>query len=275
MTRVKTDRKSLNFPLLLAALVLACSAFLYVLYLGRTADKADKPDKTGASYETYAGGQIRFLKISGVHNVRDIGGWTTPDGKRVRYGLIIRGGELDGIHSTHIKAKGIEQLKSEGIKTEVDLRNSSEVAKADYPIKSFAEYNRYEIVSYMGVREDKELYKEAISKIITSVLEDKPVYVHCWGGADRTGSLAYVLLGVLGVSQHDIETDWESTFYPNIPDDINEKDPNFWCRESHLTDGIAKYGAEGDTWQRRCELYLLDCGVTQEEISNLRKLLLE
>ncbi len=102
-----------------------------------------------------------------------------------------------------------------------------------------------------------------------------PIYFHCISCADRTGSLAYVLLGVLGVSRHDIETDWESTFYPNIPDDINEKDPNFWCRESHLTDGIAKYGAEGDTWQRRCELYLQDCGITKEEIARLREILLE
>ena len=96
-----------------------------------------------------------------------------------------------------------------------------------------------------------------------------------FGGADRTGSLAYVLLGALGVARHDIETDWESTFYPDIPDDINEADPEFWRRESHFTDGIATYGEEGDTWQRRCELYLLDCGITKEEIARLREILLE
>ena len=64
-------------------------------------------------------------------------------------------------------------------------------------------------------------------------------------------------------------------YQPPPRDDLNEKDPDFWCRESHLTNGIAKYGAEGDTWQRRCELYLLDCGVTQEEIVRLREILLE
>ncbi len=102
-----------------------------------------------------------------------------------------------------------------------------------------------------------------------------PIYFHCISGADRTGSLAYVLLGALGVARHDIETDWESTFYPDIPDDINEADPEFWRRESHFTDGIATYGEEGDTWQRRCELYLRDCGITKEEIDRLREILLE
>jgi len=80
---------------------------------------------------------------------------------------------------------------------------------------------------------------------------------------------------VLGVSRHDMETDWESTFYPSIPDDFHEKEADFWCRESHLTDGISKYGGKDDTWQRRCELYLLDCGVTAEEIARLREILLE
>ena len=87
-----------------------------------------------------------------------------------------------------------------------------------------------------------------------------------------------MLLGALGVPQHDIETDWESTFYPNIPDDHHEKEPDFWCRESHLTDGIGKYGEPGDTWQRRCQLYLLDCGLTgltPEEFARLRDILLE
>ena len=273
MTRVKTDRKSLNFPLLLAALVLACSAFLYVLYLGRTADKADKPDKTGTSYETYAGGQIRFLKISGVHNVRDIGGWTTPDGKRVRYGLIIRGGELDGIHSTHIKAKGIEQLKSEGIKTEVDLRNSSEVAKADYPIKSFAEYNRYEIVSYMGVREDKELYKEAISKIITSVLEDKPVYVHCWGGADRTGTVIALIEGALGVSKEHVIEDYELTSYSSVGERRYGKGKDGKKFEELIL--YIENDFDGDTFGEKCTNLLTDLGIDAKDIEAFRAKMLE
>lgn len=103
--------------------------------------------------------------------------------------------------------------------------------------------------------------------------ENYPVYMHCIGGADRTGSLAYVLLGVLGVDRHDLEVDWESTFYPKIPDSCNE--PDYWCRESHFNDGFAKYGSEDDSWGRRIELYLMDCGVTEAEIAAFRTIMLE
>jgi hypothetical protein len=100
-----------------------------------------------------------------------------------------------------------------------------------------------------------------------------PVIVHCIGGADRTGSLCYVLNGVLGVDRHDLEVDWESTFYPKIPDE--NPDPHYWCRESHFNDGFSKYGKEGDSWNRRIELYLLDCGVTEAEIATFRDIMLE
>ena len=100
-----------------------------------------------------------------------------------------------------------------------------------------------------------------------------PVIVHCIGGADRTGSLSYVLNGVLGVARHDLEVDWESTFYPKIPDE--NPDPRYWCRESHFNDGFSKYGKDGDSWNRRIELYLLDCGVTEAEIATFREIMLE
>ena len=103
--------------------------------------------------------------------------------------------------------------------------------------------------------------------------ENYPIYFHCIGGADRTGALAYVLNGVLGVDRHEMETDWESTFYPNIPD--ANPDPDFWCRESHFNNGFGKYGTEGDSWNRRIELYLLDCGVTMEEIETFRSIMLQ
>ena len=34
-------------------------------------------------------------------------------------------------------------------------------------------------------------------------------------------------------------------------------------------------GADGGTWQRRIELYLLDCGVTEEEIAAFKSIMLE
>ena len=228
----------------------------------------------------------RWIEIEGrVGNIRDFGGRRTEDGRRVRQGLAFRGQGLND-NSVTGETQGRNRLTVEdvkyftrtlGIKTDLDLRSKGETADLDesplgpgvklilrsspcYRAAFNSEANRRTMAENVRVFCDRANY---------------PIYFHCIGGADRTGTLAYVLQGVLGVPKRDIETDWESTFYPNIPDDIHGNEPDFWCRESHLTDGIGKYGEPGDTWQRRCELYLLDCGVTEEEIARLREILLE
>ena len=227
----------------------------------------------------------RWIEIEGrVGNIRDFGGWRTTDGRRVRQGMAFRGQGLNN-NSVTGERQGRNRLTVEdvkyftqtlGIKTDLDLRSKAETADlAESPLGPGVKLILRSSQFYKGIFTDAGKKTMAANVRVFCDKANYPIYFHCIGGADRTGSLAYVLLGVLGVSQHDIGTDWESTFYPNIPDDINEKDPNFWCRESHLTNGIAKYGAEDDTWQRRCELYLLDCGVTPEEIARLRDILLE
>jgi len=102
--------------------------------------------------------------------------------------------------------------------------------------------------------------------------ENYPIYFHCAGGADRTGSLAYILMGVLGVSKHDVEVEWELTFYPRLSE--LDCDRSHWRSMLHFDDGIAAYGAADTPFTRRIELYLLDCGVTQEEIERFRSIML-
>jgi protein-tyrosine phosphatase len=227
----------------------------------------------------------RWIAIEGnVGNIRDLGGWRTTDNRRVRQGMAFRGQGLNDNSVTgerqgrnRLTVEDVKYLtKTLGIRTDLDLRFRKEKADlAESPLGPNVKLVQHPSHAY------KKIFTPGGMKIMAEVVrvfcdkDNYPIYFHCKAGADRTGALAYVLLGVLGVPKHDIETDWESTFYPNIPDDIHEKEPDYWCRESHLTDGIAKYGVEGDTWQRRCELYLLDCGVTSEEISRLRDILLE
>ena len=227
----------------------------------------------------------RWIEIEGkVGNIRDFGGWRTTDGRRVRQGMAFRGQGLNH-NSVTGERQGRNRLTVEdvkyftqtlGIKTDLDLRSKGETADlAESPLGPGVQFILRSSPAYASIFREKHRKTMAENVRVFCDKANYPIYFHCIGGADRTGSLAYVLLAVLGVPQHDIETDWESTFYPNIPDDLHEKEPDFWCRESHLTDGIAKYGAEGDTWQRRAELYLLDCGVTSEEIARIREILLE
>ena len=67
---------------------------------------------------------VALYTIEGAANVRDIGGWTTSDGGRVRYGLLFRGSQLNGYGpSEPITALGKSQLADTlGINSEIDLR---------------------------------------------------------------------------------------------------------------------------------------------------------
>ena len=226
----------------------------------------------------------RWIEIEGdVRNIRDFGGWRTADGRRVRQGMTYRG---QGLNSNSVTGERqgrnrltVEDLKyltgTLGIHTDLDLRSKGETADlAESPLGQGVKFINRSSQAYQGIFSDKGKATMAENFRVFCSPTNYPIYFHCIGGADRTGSLAYVMLGVLGVDRHDIETDWESTFYPNIPDDVH-KEPNYWCRESHFNDGFAKYGKDGDSWNRRIELYLLDCGVTPEEIARFRSIMLE
>ena len=96
-----------------------------------------------------------------------------------------------------------------------------------------------------------------------------------------TGSLAYVLNGPLGVEQEDLKRDWESTFYPDVPNvvEVNPDkkfgDDTYWRSTSHFDKGFDRYARPGDTLQDRIVAYLADCGVTSAEIKAVRDILLE
>ncbi len=225
----------------------------------------------------------RWIAIEGrVANIRDIGGWRTLDGRRVRQGMAFRGQGLND-NSVTGESPGRNRLMLEDIKyltstlsvrTDLDLRSDGETANMnESPLGANVKYIKNPSECYGAIFTDKG--KKAMAENFRLFCDRKnyPIYFHCIGGADRTGSLAYVLLSVLGVARHDVETDWESTFYPSIPDDVHD-DPKYWCRESHFNQGFGKYGGENDTWNRRVELYLLDCGVTKDEIECFRSIML-
>ncbi len=82
--------------------------------------------------------------------------------------------------------------------------------------------------------------------------------------------LAY-MTGVLGVSRHETETDWEVTFYPYIPD----ANPDDWRGERHFDEGFGKYGDADAPWDERIILYLKGQGITDAEIEKFRAIMLE
>ena len=237
----------------------------------------------------------RWITMEGsVKNVRDLGGWKTLDGRRVKQGMVFRGSGLnDG--SVNGERPGpcrmtVEDMKYLrdvlGIKTELDLRTDLEVGgMTKSPIGDDVKYVHRATSAYAGIfvvgdkagEFNKHLCpdgKKAMAENFRVFCDraNYPIYFHCAGGADRTGSLSYILLGVLGVSKHDVDVEWELTFYSGLAELASTTE--HWRSEQHFNDGLDKYGDADTPLQRRIELYLLDCGVTQEEIERFRSIML-
>ncbi len=173
-------------------------------------------------------------------------------------------------------------LKVYGIRSDIDLRSDTECyGMTGSPLGPSVKWFHISYSAYSGAFTTNGM---AITKAVFDVFMDDanyPLIFHCIGGADRTGSLAYVLNGFLGVAREDLERDWESTFYPDVPNVI-EINPDkkfdhdtYWRSTTHFDKGFAQYARPGDTLQDRIVAYLAACGVTSAQMESVRANLLE
>ena len=255
--------------------------------------KAKKAHESSVASFTTDAQPPRWIAIEGrTKNIRDLGGWKTRDGRRVKQGLVFRGQGLND-NSVNGDAKGANRLMVEdialftqtlGVKTDLDLRSGRELADMKQsPLGAGVKLIHHPSSAYNGIfkKNPDELSSSGMKTMAENFRvfcdeKNYPIYFHCIGGADRTGSLAYVLNGILGVDKHDLDVDWEATFYPSLPElEKGYNGPTYWRREQYFDEGFAKYGDANSSWNDRIELYLLDCGVTKEEIAKFRSIMLE
>lgn len=172
-------------------------------------------------------GPLRMIKGMG-RNVRDLGGWKA-DGGYIVYGKLYRGSRLDDVQKN---PSWKDVLFNElGVDVDLDLRGlppgtpggSSECDPwtGEDPI----EYCNIQLWNYfvpstnsrlaidIAVGESADQYQLAIRKIINWLAEDNVVYFHCHGGSDRTGTLAFLIEALLGVSEGDLSKDFELTCF--------------------------------------------------------------
>ena len=177
------------------------------------------------SFTTQAN-KTRMLNIDGIQNVRDVGGYSTRDGRTVKYGLLFRGSAMDeeATRYLRISGNGAHELLKVGIKTDLDLRYGHDESPlgVDY-IKTSSGYENYAKAFTVKTQRTnfKNLFESIVGQLEVTGEEAangevaKPVYIHCQGGCDRTGTLIFQLLGLLGVSESDLAKEYElSSFSP-------------------------------------------------------------
>ena len=232
----------------------------------------------------------------GIYNVRDLGGYMTESGHRVKQGLVYRGGEITTMSSsghyntiTEVAKKAFREDMGMVGGIELDLRGNSDISD-NYKACGFAENGDIEYVMH-AIKSYEQTFTQTRSEVapIFEILKNadtKPVYFHCFGGADRTGTIGFLLNGLLGVSYEDLVIDFELTSYSSIN---NEHIRNHLDGHQHqydrwpaLINQIKTDTTGGYAWDENAllkdniESFLVKaCSVPQATINTIRDIMLE
>ena len=224
-----------------------------------------------------------------VRNARDLGGWKTTDGKTVQFRKLYRGGMING---GYLSTGGIQNMLAEGILAEMDLREAGDDASTSSTLGDDILFFNPSIKKAYGtmIRDYPDKVKSSFEFIVRCLRENKPLYFHCSLGRDRTGTIAAVVLGTLGVSESEMSKEYELLFFSPKDWSLNggktEFDYNrtkqwahqYTCNTIWQLGGKALGVADSDTsysFKQRIEAYLLSIGVEQQDIDDLRALMLE
>jgi protein-tyrosine phosphatase len=193
-------------------------------------------DTKGQDYNTQntqlVDSNSREIKLQGAVNFRDIGGYSTKDGKKVKMGLLYRSAALNTLTDADLV-----KIAALNIKYDFDFRGPYEVKTAPDKIpvgtmrislpagsenigdsnymKNMGRYMKSDsfLISFYTVLTP---FKDRYMPLFDSLVSNKnasPILFHCTAGKDRTGIAAALILYALGVDEETIYNDYEATNY--------------------------------------------------------------
>lgn len=208
------------------------AAMTCILFAGIHSTMANQQNDVTASQPQ------RLVVLDGANNFRDLGGYKTVDGKRVKWGLIYRSDALG-----ELSPGDLETLAQRDLKTVIDFRSDIErehhpdilpvSVKKELHLQVGAtavdpEQFRRDLFSgklagadfrnmlidgnRQMINEGKRPYGTMLKTLAAP--GNAPLVFHCAGGKDRTGVGAALLLSILGVPRETIIHDYLLTnFY--------------------------------------------------------------
>ena len=208
------------------------SAFILMFALVFLAACGNRPETTGS--ELVAAKPIedaRLLSIHGTRNFRDLGGYSTRDGRQIKHGLLFRSDKL-----SHLEEAGVTEIAALNLKVITDLRSDEErkqepdhlpqdITYAVLPINDkpvdIRKISRKIIMGRMDEAEVMNLldhrrfitnpaHRQSWGDWLKSLAEDDttPQLFHCTSGKDRTGYGAAIFMLALGVDKTTVMEDF-------------------------------------------------------------------
>ena len=141
-----------------------------------------------------------------------------------------------------------------------------------YVLKSISSYDN-------GMKNNKSLIKDVFEDYLSKA-DESPVYYHCYGGADRTGTIGFLLGAVLGMSYTDLVIDFELTSYSSNPSrnyrsHLRNGPYNYWPRMVNYLKNTLHWGSEKTIRESAEEFLVNDCNIKSETIAKIRQIMLE
>lgn len=180
----------------------------------------------------------RILTFEKILNFRDFGNYPTQDGGHIKPGRLFRSAHLASASETDLnkfaeldiglvsdlrhKPERVRQPNRlpEGHNTRVieflDPPNASEAmapheAFTKYDLQKADDARNYMRGSYRA-RPNDPAFQDSFGRTLKFMAEtEKPILIHCAAGKDRTGTLAALILGALGVAPDIVMEDYMLT----------------------------------------------------------------
>ena len=215
----------------------------------------------------------RNLYVDGVTNVRDLGGWNASEG-RVKQDMIFRSGRFNKSESDKVEVEvtfeGIDtMLNILNVKSEIDLRRVD-----NNEIGSITSSPISEDVNYFSCPMNWEGSNilldnvEMVKKVFTILADQNnyPIVYHCNIGTDRTGLFAYLINGLLGVSEKDLYTDYLFSNFGLINGTREIKG----IEKSYVAT-VKSY--QGTTLSEKIQNCLIDLGIKENHIKSIKEIM--
>ncbi|HEU5013442.1 MAG TPA: tyrosine-protein phosphatase [Roseiflexaceae bacterium] len=238
----------------------------------------------------------RHIRLAGTHNLRDVGGYPTVEGRQTRWGALLRSDSLQALLTESQQA-----LVTAGLQTVIDLRSEEEITRWPnvFAASEDVRYYNLPLTSSPGMYEGTtpptlfDLYRDyldhhhdelrAIFEAIAAP-EAAPVLVHCFIGKDRTGLVTALALSAVGVPDEIIADDYALSYdlllarYEEIRADIiangdrlDRFDPYVYSHRETMLETLAhlheQHGSAAE--------YLQAAGLPDEALERLRATLVE
>ncbi len=175
----------------------------------------------------------RHIELDGQSNFRDLGGYQTKDGHRVKWGEVYRSGELHGLSDADVKkmeAMGIKAVANFLTEREIESRghdrlpegvreiplpmeagNLGDLAAVVNEARGTGDFSKVPVelnpeIHRILMDEGREYYATLLRELADPA--NRPMVYHCSHGVHRTGTATAILLSALGVPWETVREDY-------------------------------------------------------------------